>query len=344
MERFGSIFEGLVMVKYNQKFPAVKWFRSEIQTELLKHKINNDLDLYRVFKDKRYVTEMVDRDIEFRMSGGEDNWVTIYIIGQTGTFKSSMSQSIALRHDKTGYDCSRICFSYDELQQGIVKSLPKQFFTLDDQTRIHGTGARRVIDGIETNIETLRKRGNSLTFISPEMKYFDENIFTFVFETIDSSMLGVCTHNNKLHEVRNCKCYMEKKYQIKECYVRAIVKQNGVYIGFYECPIFWGNQLWKEYSVKKDEFIKRVTQQTHNSANYEQLAEQLLEDPENEKYRNKKQITLFVEKKLPYLTIKESELVIECFRMLRKQREDSPIQRSDSESEVEEMLEGEGDV
>jgi hypothetical protein len=321
----------LMVNKYVQKYPLVKFYRTPIQTELLKAKISNDNNLYRVFKDKRYCTGMVDSDIEFRMQGGEDNWVTLYIIGNTGTFKSSMSQSIALRHDKTGYDVNRICFSYEELQEGIARSAPKEFFTLDDQTFRHGTGSRRVIDGIQTTIETLRKRGNSLTFISPEMKYFEENIFTFVLETIDSALLGICPINKKLHEVRECDCYMQKNYVIKECYVRALVKQNGIYIGFYECPIFWGNILWKEYSIKKDAFIDKVRKQEHNSANYENLAEQLLANPENEKYKNKKQLTLFVEKTYPYLSIKESELVIECFRMKRKELEDSPIIKDDCE-------------
>jgi hypothetical protein len=308
-----------MVTKYNRRYPEIKWWRSEIQTEILKSEVNNNPNLYQIFKEKRYVSDMIDRDIEFRVLGGEDNWVTIYIVGQTGTMKSSMSQSIALRHDKTGYDAKRICFSYEELQTGISNSQPKEFFTLDDATFKHGHGARRIIEGIQTSIETLRKRGNSLTIISPEMKYFSESLFTFILETIDSALLGICPHNNKLHEVRLCKCYMEKTYKIKTAFVRALVKQNGVYIGFYECPIFWGNQLWKDYSIKKDEFIKRVTKQEHNQGNHEELAQKLYEDAEFKTYKNKKQISIFVSRKLSYLTSKENDIITEILCMKRKQ-------------------------
>jgi hypothetical protein len=298
----------------------IKFWRPEIQTELLISRIKEDQSLKRIFMTKKDVTKIVNDDLQQRTRGLIDNFYTIFILGTQGTMKSSLAQTISAKFDPT-FNSQRICFQYDEYKKKLEASNPKETLNLDEQVFQQGTGATRLLNEIQETIETLRKRGNSLIICSPTKKYFPEELFTYTLETIDTAITATCAKNNKPHEPRTCTCWEEKTSIVKDVYVRAIVKSQGIYIGFYIAKIDWMNQTWQEYSINKDKFIETITSGKKTKEGYETIAEQLLKIPENTLYTNRKQLKIFVEKHKTNLTVSETELVIESIRMARKAKE-----------------------
>lgn len=288
-----------------------------MRTETLLQKIKTNPTLLNIVQKKKDITEQMNEDFQHRLHGGVNNFFTLYIEGEQGTQKSSVGQAIAIENEPT-FKADQINFSYDEFLEKFKVSKPKTIFILDEEVFKHGSGSKRIVDNMQTIIETLRKRQNSIIIISPELKYFPENLFTYTLETFDNSILVTCPHNQDLHETRTCQCYMENTFTVKEAYVRCAVKKEGQYMGFYITQIKWNNPLWEEYSKKKDAFNELVTLQEHSKTNYEQMAEKIMRDPDSKEYRTKKALKILVYKHIPSLTVQEAEMVIEHLVMKRR--------------------------
>lgn len=239
-----------------------------------------------------------------------DNWVVTH-----NSWKSSTGQEIATINDETKFRADKVCFTYQEFRDKFEKSKPKEWFIQDEQVFLHGVGSGRIVESIQTLIETLRQRQNSMIVISPEGKYFPESIFTYVMETIDRSILGRCKHNNNLHEIRTCP---HRPHIDIEATVRLAVKKENVYIGFYTIPITWKTQIWQEYYKRKVEFTRKVLTEDFQKIDYERLAKEVMSLPNNKDYKTHKQLKLLLEKKYPNLAVGEKDLIIEEIVLTRK--------------------------
>lgn len=295
----------------------IAWYRTPMREEMLLQRIKNNPTLLAIVRAKKDITIKLDEDINHRLNGGMENFVTLYIISEQGNFKSSVAQSISTKYDPN-FTENNVCMTYEEFENMFKESKPKTFHILDELVFQHGMGSTRVIHDFQTKIEVLRKRQMSTIVCTPEAKYFPENIFTYVLEPFDNSIQVTCPYNKKNHETRNCKCYPEKKFLVKEAYVRCAVKKEGQYIGFYIVPIEWSTPLWSKYTQKKDAFNEMVIQQQQNQSDYRGKAQKMLADPDSKQYRTKKALKLLCYKMFPNVTTQESEMIVEEASILRR--------------------------
>jgi hypothetical protein len=301
--------------------PNITFWRTPLQTKLLLAKIKQDDTLKEIFKKKTYVTDDVNNDINHRLNGILESFFCAFITGAQGTMKSTLQQTLAKRFDPT-FTAARISFDYDLMEQNINNSQPKQIFVQDEQLFKHGEGSRRLIQNVQNLVETLRKRQNSMLFASPDNKQFPEKIFTYVLETIDSCLLAICPNNQELHEPRACVCYDNHTAEIKQAYVRSALRQEEIYVGFYVCEIEWGNEIWNEYNLKKDEFMEKIKSNQIHNMDYKAMARQVMADPKFMDYsKSKKSLALLVEQRKPNLTLGEREMIIEQVRVFQRQKE-----------------------
>ena len=300
-----------------------EFYKTELERELLIAKIKRYPSLYEVFRKKKELTKQTDDDIRIRINGEIENFVTIFVCGSQGTQKSSIAQELAIKNDPT-FTAHRICFTYQEFKEKLEKSKSREWFILDEQVFLHGTGSTRIIESIQTLIETLRQRQNSLIVISPEKKYFPEGIFTYTLETLDRNILGKCVKNNKLHEIRSCDC---KPHTDINATVRSVIKKDGEYIAFYITKIKWNNPVWKEYYKRKILFNAIILKEDFQKIDYQKIALTILEDPEVESYQTKKQLMLYLEQKHPNYAVGEKELIIAQLQILRNKMRDKEIEK-----------------
>jgi hypothetical protein len=299
----------------------MKFYRTPLQELLLAKKVSEDKELYEIFRKKKYINSEMDYEFKSRTTGIIDNFITILITGEQGTIKSGTGQAIVQEKIQPEFTAKQISFLYEDFKKMLGESKPGETFILDEQVFMHGTGSIRIIDEIQSIIETLRKRRNSMILIAVEDKYFPEEIFTFTLETIDNTILGTCPFHMKLHEIRTCKEFNEQDHHIEKIIVRLAVKKKMQYIGLYTQEIIWNNQIWLDYSKKKDEFLELAKIQKFGKIDYENLANEILRLPESALYQKTKEIKLLLEKLFPNLTIGEKELITAQIRINRKQEQ-----------------------
>jgi hypothetical protein len=292
----------------------MQFYKSEIEKEVLVAKIRRNASLYDVFRKNKDVTRHVNDDIRLRTKGELDNFFTIIISGTQGTQKSSLAQEVAEENDKN-FSAHNIVFSYNELKDKLENSKKGDVFILDEEIAIFGIGSGRVVSAVQNMIETLRQHGASMIFISPDPKYFNENLFTYHFETIDRSILGTCPANKKLHEIRTCN---SPKHENIQATVRCAVKKEGEYIGFYIQPIRWNTGLWQDYTLKKKDFLKKVLADDFQKLDYEKIAFHISQDPDSQYCKTSKQWMLYLEKKHPNLSVGEKGLIIAQIQVNKK--------------------------
>lgn len=307
-----------------QDYNDIPFYRTPIDNRLLKNKIQQIPTLYKVFKEKINITKEVDQEMKYRMLGSMNNFATIFIVGEQGKKKSATAQSIAERHDTTKFTAERIEFDYEKYKKDLSKSQPKQWFIIDEQVFRHGIGSIRIRHDIQNIIEQLRLRGNSLIFASPQIKYFNENLFTFILEMLDDKLIVTCPKNKKPHECRTCQCYYENNFQVIHFETRSLVKRNGEYIGYYITSIQWNSPLWQEYSKLKNAHIEKVKDGKSHESPYKTLAKEIIKTPDSQKYfRNKKSIKLLINEKYPNLTTEETQLTLEAIIILIEAQNES---------------------
>jgi hypothetical protein len=283
----------------------MQFYKSEIEKEVLIARIRKNPSLYNIFKKNKDVTTLVDEDIRQRTKGEIDNFFTIIMSGNQGTQKSSVAQEISVDNDKK-FSSHNIVFSYQELKEKLENSKKGDIFILDEEIAIFGVGSGRVVSAVQNMVEMLRQHGASMIFISPDPKYFNENLFTYHLETIDRSILGTCSINKKHHEIRTC---TDNKHENIRATVRCAVKKEGEYIGFYIKPIKWNTKLWQEYTTKKKEFLKKVLADDFQKLDYEKIAFHINQDPDSQYNKTNKQWMLYLEKKYPNLSVGEKQLI-----------------------------------
>jgi hypothetical protein len=298
-----------------------KFYKTQLEKEILIAKLQRHPSLYMVFKKKKYITQYVKSDIKIRIAGEIENFATIFITGQQGSMKSSVAIEIAMENDPT-FCVDRICQTYQEFKEKLEKSNPKEWFILDEQVFMHGIGSGRIIDSIQTLIETLRQRQNSMIIISPEKKYFPEDLFTYTLETIDKSLIGECPETKEAHDIRTC----EYRPHINiDAVVRTAVKKDKEYIGFYVQEIHWETPIWKAYYKKKILFNQTILREDFQKIDYRQIAIEIANNPKSIPYKTSRQIMLFLEKNYPNFSVGEKGLLIEEIKIRRKMNQQPKI-------------------
>lgn len=301
------------MIISNEECKKLNFYRTDLQNCLLINKIRKKEGLWRIFKRKVYRNDEMKNEINSRINGIIDNFITILVLGEQGTFKSSMTQALMCEIDLQ-FNVLRICFLYDGFKTLLNESNPKQAFQLDEQVFLHGTGSIRLLEELQSIIETIRKRMNSLAVVGVEDKYFPEKIFTFVLETVDSCILGTCELSDVSHEVRSCACDW-REHKIEKLYVRTLVKKQEEYIGFYVQEIDWNNPLWQDYCKIKDDFLELTKTQNFMKLDYERVSNEIMKECGN--YKTTRDLKLFLEKKFPNLTIDEKDLLARQIKINR---------------------------
>lgn len=296
------------------------FYRTPFQEMFFKIRMEEHDSLRRIIRKNYIINDKIDYEINKRIHGLIENFVTILIKGEQGTFKSSVALCFCKKTDEK-FDINRVCFLYESFNEKLKQSLPKQSFELDEEVWQHGTGSMRIIHESQSLIETLRKRQNSMIIACTIDKYFPEEIFTFYMETIDLCMQGTCSKNQSEHEIRTCNEANEQDHQITHVYVRLGILKKNHFIGLYIMPIVWNDDLWREYRKVKDAFLEQAKNQEFSKLNYETVAKEILKQPEAILYTRINQIKLLIQKYKPNLTREECDLLCEQIKICRKQED-----------------------
>lgn len=309
-------------MKNELDFENLTFYRTPLQEIFLRMKMRDHDSLRNVLRKNIILNEAINYEINSRLNGVIDNFLTILIRGEQGSMKTSTALEFLMMIDPS-FSAENVCFLYDDFNNKLKNSVPKQAFELDEQVWQHGTGSMRIVNDTQSLIETLRKRQNSMVICCTTDKYFPEEVFGFFLETIDTCILGTCPFNMEHHEIRSCEQFPAKEHHISEVYVRLGVMKKGHFVGLYIMPINWGNQLWRDYCLKKDLFLEQAKNMEFNKMNYEKAAIELLKLPESHLYIKKSQIKLLIEKNKPNLTKEERDLLAEQIKMIRTEEEEN---------------------
>lgn len=264
-----------------------------LQKEILLERLRYEKDLYRVFKKKKDQTITIKKEINERINNKEEkNWVVLQINGETGSKKSSVAIAIIKTLVDPHFTAQQVTQDYQEFLSMLDKSLPRQAFILDEMVFQRGMGSTRIKEELLNLVETLRKRQNSMVFVTPTEKFISDSNVTFTLEP----------------------CGFDKEKKV----VRCLVRKNQRYIGFYYQELLWNDPLWHEYEQGKDEFIERTKSQKYKKLDYEALANDIIKECDPEQLKNKNRIMLMIEKKARNLTTQERDLLVEQIKMLTK--------------------------
>jgi len=262
-----------------------------LQREILRERLRYEKDLRRVFKKKKDITKIIHEEVNERINKKEKNWVVAQVNGETGSKKSSVAIALMFMFIDPQLTSKQITQEYNEFIALLDKSNPKQGFILDELVFQRGMGSTRIKEELLNLIETLRKRQNSMIFVTPTEKFIADSNVTFTLEP----------------------CGFDKKNKT----VRCLVRKNHRYIGFYYQKLLWNTKLWKDYEKGKDEFLEATKSQKYKKLDYEQLAMEIIAESEHDEIKNNKRIMLQIEKKGKNLTTQERDLLVEQIKMLK---------------------------
>ena len=263
-----------------------------LQREILRERLRYERDLLRVFKTQKNLTNLIREEIHERVDGQKrKNWVVLQLNGETGSMKSSVAIAIVKELIDSSLEAYRITQDYNDFLTLLDKSDPKQAFILDEMVFQRGMGSTRIKEELLNLVETLRKRQNSMVFVTPSEKFIADSNVTFTLEP--------CGFDEENHVVR------------------CLVRKNHRYIGFYYQKLLWNDQLWHEYEQGKDEFLEATKSQKYKKIDYEQMAHDIMSECNDEQLKNSKRIMLMIEKKGKNLTTQERDLLVEQIKILK---------------------------
>lgn len=273
------------------------YYLMPLQKEILRERLLYERDLKRVFKKQRDLTRYILDEIKERRGEGNGkgikNWTVIQVNGETGSMKSSVAISIMKNLIDETLTSDRITQEYQRFIELLDKSLPGQGFILDELVFQRGMGSTRMKEELLNLVETLRKRQNSMIFVTPTEKFIADANVTFTLEP----------------------CGFDKKNKV----VRCLVRKNHRYIGFYYQKLLWEEPLWNEYEKGKDAFLEATKSQKYKKIAYEQLAKEIMIGTTPEQIKNAKRIKLLIEKKGRNMTTEERDLLVEQIKILKEE-------------------------
>lgn len=218
------------------------------------------------FDTNRNLTKDWFEEVQKRMDGELKNHVVIFIFGETGSFKSSVAQSLAIKFAPKTFSADSIVFDNNDLLRIVERSMPKDWFIRDESPFEFGVGSFRIEKQIQILAETLRQRQNSLIFIAPTERPFMSA--HYILHTIDLS------EDNK--------------------YARVGIMDptSRRFIGFILVEIYWDSEIWKNYQKEKEEFLEDVIKMDFGEPNIEEDALRVLGDKRMEQVKTKKELVI----------------------------------------------------
>ncbi len=263
------------------------YFLYPLEKEILKERLKHELDLRRVFRKRIDLTPTIQQEVDQRVNDPKrENWIIVQINGETGSIKSGSGIAFALQYLDPNFAAANVTAEYTDFINKLDHSERKQAFILDEMVFQRGIGSMRFRESIINLSETLRKRQNSMIFITPTEKFISDENVTFTLEP----------------------CGFDKKNKV----MRLLVKKKR-YLGFFYLDLkpIWNKKIWKEYSIMKDDFIERSKSQQYKKFDYEQQAQKMIKDMGDQYKKSRKTISLYVEKNMSNVTKEERDLLIQ---------------------------------
>lgn len=270
------------------KKKVMKWDISTMMKTKFKQRGENNPSFYRVFDPEYNLTKPFFKDLAFRTTGERN--VIIEITGGTGSGKSLVSITIAVKVMKKPITIDDICFTIDQLLDR-SKNIGKSHVMLqDEQINMLGAGSNREQYEKQTLEDTTRKFGLSIIFCSPTTRE----------HTTAHYNLEIICRNNK-----------------KRITKVAIIGDKGQYIGYFVIKVLGvNNKLWKAYEVKKDEFIEGVLNRSTARLSLNDMSKALIDDPQFYKAKTRNLKKVLAVKMFPTLTIYEIEMIVDNINFL----------------------------
>jgi len=251
--------------------------------------------IFRVdFKDAFY------EDLLRRRDGQLEQHIILNTFGETGSMKSGINLEIASFMDKH-FSADKIGFTDQEFLD-LVSGAPKKSFCMRDEITSAGTygiGSSRVQSYLTIQTETLRQNQISISTISPTEK-----------------PLG--TAHYILHSIGCNKFELDGRgMALEPVYVLVGVMNPAThnYLGSVIFEINWMNKVWKDYQIKKNQFLKKVQDQNFAKADMESLAKKCLLDPFAKFAKNKHDWLIIIQRCHPSLTTEEMQMLFSMIKM-----------------------------
>ena len=225
-----------------------------------------------------------------KLSQKTDDFITIQILGEQGSGKSGVGQSLAVRMARAPFTVEHIKLQYAQFLDSVETLERGEFRILDEQTRAHGIGSRRLADDIINIVETLRQNGGSIIIISPTEKMIntrDVYLELTVIARLNDEVL--CAWKSRTEE----------------------------FIGSLIIKLDWNSPLWIDYMTVKQSYVKEAKRRGFKKLDYEKVARDVLTHPEGARATKRAHYRLILEKVAPYLTTEESKLVMAQVEMLK---------------------------
>ena len=270
---------------------SLAFFTTSVEKKMLMQKIRDNpslgIALSRLQPDEREIDEFAEKQLTQK----DDDFLTIQIIGVQGCGKSGVGQVFAVKYAKNEFTVENISLQYDEFMT-IVETLENGHFSiLDEQTRLHGTGSRRLGDDIVNIIETLRQNGGSIIIISPTEK-----------------MVSTSDVHLEIH-------VLGRDEDRVLCAWRA---RSKAFLGSFIIKLNWNDKLWMDYMEKKRDYVQAAKKQQFFKTDFEKIAHEVLQHEDAPFATKIKELALILEKTHPNLTVEEKKLVLAQITLMRK--------------------------
>lgn len=270
------------------------FFTTSVERKMLMQKIRENPSLgtalAKLHPDTREIDEFAHKQLEQK----DDDFLTIQLIGVQGCGKSGVGQVLAVKYAKVPFTVDNISLHYDGFMTTIETLENGEFSILDEQTKLHGTGSRRLGDDIINIIETLRQNGGSIIIISPTEK-----------------MVSTTDVHLEIH-------VLGRDHERVLCAWRA---RTNAFLGSFIIKLNWMDDLWKEYMEKKREYVQEAKKQQFHKTDFEKIAHEVLEHEDAAYATKAKELALILEKIYPNLTVEEKKLCLAQVTLLRKKGE-----------------------
>lgn len=316
-----------------------KWVLSEMTKLKIKQRLQDNRSYVKCFRPEYNITEMFKRELKNKTHGEQTNHVIIFITGETGTYKSSISQEVAKITDEK-FKVEKITFTNEELL-GIIKEkaivtkigheIPQTFVRDETPTSLK---ARAEIE-FQNLSETMRDSRISLVLIKPKMLSIatahyvieticisedNQKVKVAILEPKTNQYLGWAIFEIEIHNYCNkCKNIIRKP-EIRKCQTCKTKLTT--------------NMIWLEYMNKKKEFQKQIAQRKVGKMEYEKYAKDVIQEPyfndnciaekQGKLVVKKKYLAKFLRTKLPNLTnIERDDILIEIEDIISKQNHEA---------------------
>jgi hypothetical protein len=239
-------------------------------------------------------------DLLRRRDGQLEQHIITNTFGETGSMKSGVNIELGTFMDKH-FTADKIGFTDQEFLDKFRTYTHKAFIMRDEVTTAgeFGIGSGRMQSFITIQTETLRQNQVSIGMISPTEK-----------------PLG--TAHYILHCIGSNKFTIDGRGMATEpVYVLVGVMNPAThnYLGSVIVEINWMSKVWKDYQVKKKEFLVKVQDQNFAKQDMEKLSQSCLRDPLAKFAKTKHDWLIIIQRTHPSLTTEEMQMLYSMIKM-----------------------------